>query len=77
MNNFYFILLQINNLCNVTYRKFNYSKYPSHVQNLVLYAWKPLIVNVSSLRLINITLGFFGVLGQIQFWGPPFPPIVP
>uniref|UniRef100_A0A0N4ZCD2 Peptidase_M16_C domain-containing protein n=1 Tax=Parastrongyloides trichosuri TaxID=131310 RepID=A0A0N4ZCD2_PARTI len=34
----------IRKVCNVEYRKFNYSKYPPHVEDLMTYAWKPIIL---------------------------------
>ena len=40
--------LQINTLesyCNVHVRQFNFSRYPDFVQNLRLFAWKPLMVH--------------------------------
>ncbi|KAI0240175.1 hypothetical protein LSAT2_009135 [Lamellibrachia satsuma] len=30
--------------CKVTYRKFDFKKYPDHVVDLKIYAWKPLII---------------------------------
>ena len=35
----------VQNYCNVEYRSFNFSRYPSHTRNLRTYAFKPLIVN--------------------------------
>lgn len=35
----------LQSFCNVETRKFNFSKYPRHVWNLINYAWKPIIVN--------------------------------
>ena len=38
---------QIKSLCDVEYRKFNFSAYPPHVKYLKNYAFKPLVVAVS------------------------------
>uniref|UniRef100_A0A0K0E4I1 Glycosyltransferase family 92 protein n=1 Tax=Strongyloides stercoralis TaxID=6248 RepID=A0A0K0E4I1_STRER len=35
---------KIKNICNVEYRKFNFDKYPPHVKQLFLYAWKSIII---------------------------------
>ena len=40
-------VLQIGRLCNVHYRKFNFTRYPVHVRQLDTYAFKPIIVHVS------------------------------
>ena len=42
-----FSFLQIRQLCNVHYRKFDFTLYPKHVRELTTYAFKPLIVHVS------------------------------
>ena len=34
---------KMKSFCHVEYRKFNFSKYPSYVQNLNQYRWKGLI----------------------------------
>lgn len=47
----------IKSYCNVEYRKFPFKKYPKHVSKLLVYAWKPMI--------INITLNEFGAI----YWG--------
>ncbi len=45
--NFYWsVYLQLQRLCNVVYRKFNFSKFPAHVKDLHTYAFKPIIVHV-------------------------------
>ena len=33
-------------ICNLTYRTTNFSLYPEHVRNLYTYAWKPLVIQV-------------------------------
>jgi len=38
---------QIRRLCNVLYRKFNFTRYPGHVRKLRTYAFKPIIIHVS------------------------------
>ena len=35
---------QLKKLPHVIYRKFDFNKYPPHIKNLRLYAWKPLII---------------------------------
>jgi len=40
---------QISRLCNVQYRKFDFSRYPPHVRTLQTYAFKPIIIHVSDL----------------------------
>ena len=35
---------QVKTWCGVTYMKFNFGRYPSHVKNMRYYAWKVLIV---------------------------------
>ena len=42
-----FFWFQIRQLCNVLYRKLDFSRYPSHVRNLYTYAFKPIIIHVS------------------------------
>ncbi len=51
-------LFQIKNMCQVEYRKFDFSKYPEHVSNLRTYAFKFLIANVSILKLFIIVFIF-------------------
>ncbi|XP_038060868.1 uncharacterized protein LOC119731716 [Patiria miniata] len=35
---------EVRRLCNVELRPFDFSRYPSHVRNLLKFAWKPLII---------------------------------
>ncbi|XP_013391951.1 uncharacterized protein LOC106160006 [Lingula anatina] len=35
---------EVKTWCRVTYRKFDFDKYPPHLRNLHTYAWKPVIV---------------------------------
>jgi len=39
--------VQIQRLCNVRYRKFEFGRYPAHVRQLQTYAFKPIIIHVS------------------------------
>ena len=41
-------MLQLEQLCDVEYRKFDFYKYPDHVHILQIYAFKALIINVRS-----------------------------
>ena len=41
-------LFQISRLCNVIYRKLDFARYPGHVRNLYTYAFKPIIIHVST-----------------------------
>ena len=41
---------EIQTACNVVVRRLDFSKYPPHVQLLIEYAWKPIIIHVSSIR---------------------------
>jgi len=41
------VFVQIRQLCNVHYRKFEFARYPSHVRDLQTYAFKPIIIHVS------------------------------
>ena len=40
-------MFQIKSLCDVEYRKLNFSAYPVHVRHLTNYAFKPIVVAVS------------------------------
>ena len=40
-------MFQIKSLCDVEYRKLNFSAYPVHVRHLTNYAFKPVVVAVS------------------------------
>ena len=41
------LYLQIQKWCDIEYRVFNYSQYPQHVKNLLNYAFKALVIQVS------------------------------
>jgi len=40
-----FYVKNLKKICNLQYRHFNFSQYPSHVGNLKYYAWKPLVIH--------------------------------
>ena len=40
-------IFQIRSLCDVEYRKLNFSAYPVHVRYLKNYAFKPIVIAVS------------------------------
>lgn len=42
---------ELRQACNVIYRQFNFSAFPSYVQNVYEYRWKPLIQAVRKLHL--------------------------
>ena len=43
------IVFQIRSLCDVEYRKLNFSAYPVHVKYLKNYAFKPIVIAVGTL----------------------------
>jgi Protein of unknown function (DUF1647) len=55
----FFSNLQLRQLCGVVYRKFNYSIYPEHVRNLTTYAFKPLVIHVSTEQLVTAIVALF------------------
>ena len=51
------LCIQVRSWCNIVYRKFNYSAYPSHVTKLgINYSFKPIIIKVGFIECSLVSL---------------------